>query len=57
LRNKTCEHIEYKNQFPYDFESFVAKTLEGKYGGNAIATKKSGDSGIDIEHRRSEDYF
>ena len=51
------EKIEYKNEYPYDFESFVAKTLERKYGGNAIATKKSGDGGIDIEHRRSEGLF
>lgn len=51
------ETIEYKQEYPYDFESFVAKTLERKYGGKAIATKKSGDGGIDIVHQRPEGLF
>jgi restriction system protein len=51
------ENIDYRQEDPYDFESFVAKTLERKYGGKAIATKKSGERGIDIEHRRSEGLF
>ena len=51
------ENIEYRHEDPYDFESFVAKMLERKYGGKAIATKKSGERGIDIEHQRSEGLF
>lgn len=51
------ENIEYKQEDPYDFESFVAKALERKYGGKAIVTKKSGERGIDIEHMRSEGLF
>lgn len=51
------EHEEYKHENPYDFESFVARTLENQYGGRATVTRKSGDGGIDIVHVRPEGLF
>ena len=52
-----CENDEYKREDPYHFESFVEKNLEGQYGGQATVTRKSGDGGIDIVHKRSEGLF
>lgn len=51
------ESSEYKQESPYDFESFVAKILQRQYGGQINVTSKSGDGGIDIEHQRSEGLF
>jgi restriction system protein len=37
---------------PFAFEEFMAKVLEDYYGGQAVATQKSADFGIDIVHER-----
>lgn len=51
------ENEEYIKESPFDFEYFVAKTLEREYGGEVIVTNKSGDGGIDIVMKGMKGYF
>jgi len=47
----------FLKQTPFEFERFVANLFERKFGGTCFTTSKSGDYGIDFEHKRENGLY
>ncbi|GAA0453433.1 restriction endonuclease [Alkalibacillus silvisoli] len=44
-------------QVEYEFEDFVAKVMENKFGGESVVTGTIGDYGVDIRHHRDDGLY
>jgi restriction system protein len=47
----------FLKQSPFEFEDFVAEIFKKKFGGEVFVTSKSGDFGVDFEHKRENGLY